>query len=131
MAHIHVSENTAVAISPDDRVFFQALGARIAQLRKEQNITQAQLAGTLDISQQTMNAYEMGHRRVPVSALPILAHALATSVEDLIGAAPTAATKKRGPAPKLQQQMERIAKLPKTKQKFVIDMLDAVLTQQG
>jgi transcriptional regulator with XRE-family HTH domain len=131
MAHVHVSESTAVAISPDDRAFFQALGARIAQLRKEQNITQAQLAETLDISQQTMNAYEMGHRRVPVSALPTLAHALATSVEDLIGAAPTAAAKKRGPAPKLQQQMERIAKLPKTKQKFVIDMLDAVLTQQS
>lgn len=120
-----------MAISPDDRAFFQALGARIAQLRKEQNITQAQLAETLDISQQTMNAYEMGNRRVPVSALPTLAHALATSVEDLIGTAPTAAAKKRGPAPKLQQQMERIAKLPKTKQKFVIDMLDAVLTQQG
>lgn len=130
MAHVLISESTAVAISPDDRAFFQALGARIAQLRKEQNITQAQLAETLDISQQTMNAYEMGHRRVPVSALPTLAHALATSVEDLIGAAPTAA-KKRGPAPKLQQQMERIAKLPKTKQKFVIDMLDALLTQQG
>jgi len=119
MAHFHVRENPAVAISPDDRAFFQVLGARIAQLRKEQNITQVQLA------------YEAGHRRVPVSALPILAQALATSVEDLIGSAPTSAAKKRGPAPKLQQQMERIAKLPKTKQKFVIDMLDAVLTQQG
>lgn len=131
MAHIPVSESTAVAISPDDRTFFQALGARIAQLRKEQNITQAQLAETLDVSQQTMNAYEMGNRRVPVSALPILAHALAVSVEDLIGTTPATATKKRGPAPKLQQQMERIAKLPKTKQKFVIDMLDAMLAQQG
>lgn len=120
-----------MAISQDDRAFFQALGARIAQLRKEQNITQVQLAETLDISQQTMNAYEMGHRRVPVSALPVLAQALAVSVEDLIGTAPATTAKKRGPAPKLQQQMDRIAKLPKTKQKFVIDMLDAVLTQHG
>jgi hypothetical protein len=74
-----------------------------------------------------MNANEMGHGRVPVSALLILAQALAVSVEDLIGTTPAATAKKRGPAPKLQQQMERIAKLPKTKQKFVIDML----AQQG
>jgi hypothetical protein len=32
-----------------------------------------QLAETLGILQQTMNAYEMGHRRVPVSALTLLA----------------------------------------------------------
>jgi DNA-binding XRE family transcriptional regulator len=38
-------------------------------------ITQMQLAETLGVSQQTMNAYEMGHRRVPVSALPRLARA--------------------------------------------------------
>jgi len=52
MTHIPVRESPAVAISPDDRAFFQALGTRIAQLRKEQNITQVQLAETLDISQQ-------------------------------------------------------------------------------
>ncbi|MFZ5699122.1 MAG: helix-turn-helix domain-containing protein [Pseudomonadota bacterium] len=131
MAHASITESPTVAISQDDRAFFQALGARIAQLRKEQNITQVQLAQTLEISQQTMNAYEMGHRRVPVSALPVLAQALAVSVEDLIGAGSAVAAKKRGPAPKLQQQMERIAKLPKPKQKFVIDMLDAVLAQNA
>lgn len=77
-----------------------------------------------------MNAYEMGHRRVPASALPGLANALAVSVEDLIGSTSATAAKKRGPAPKLQQQMERIAKLPKAKQRFVIEMLDAMLQQQ-
>lgn len=34
---------------------------------------------------------------------------------------------KRGPAPKLQQQIERIQKLPKSRQRFV--MLDTVLQQ--
>lgn len=101
------------------------------QLCKEQNITQVQLAEALGISQQTMNAYEMGHRRVPVSALLTLAQALAVSVAELIGSPASMAAKKRGPAPKLQQQMDRIAKLPKTKQKFVIEMLDAMLQQHG
>lgn len=38
---------------------------------------------------------------------------------------------KRGPASKLQQQVEAIAMLPKAKQRFVVEMLDTVLAQQG
>jgi transcriptional regulator with XRE-family HTH domain len=89
-----------------------------------------QLAKTLEISQQTMNAYEMGHRRVPVSALTLLARTLGVSVEELLGA-DAAAAKKRGPAPKLQQQIERIQQLPRPQQKFVMQMLDTVLQQAG
>lgn len=48
----------------------------------------------------------------------------------LIGEAPST-TSKRGPAPKLQQQIERIGQLPKTKQRFVMEMLDTVLAQAG
>ena len=70
-----------MAITQDEREFFVQLGTRIAELRKAQNITQVQLAETLDVSQPTMNAYEMGHRRVPVSALPTLARALGVSLE--------------------------------------------------
>ena len=36
---------------------------------------------------------------------------------------------KRGPTPKLQQQMERITLLPKPKQKVVMEMLEGVLSQ--
>jgi transcriptional regulator with XRE-family HTH domain len=57
----------------EERAFFVALGARIAQLRKSANITQVQLAEELGVSQQTVNAYEMGHRRMAISALPRLA----------------------------------------------------------
>nr|WP_305910076.1 hypothetical protein [Methylomarinum sp. Ch1-1]MDP4523027.1 hypothetical protein [Methylomarinum sp. Ch1-1] len=37
--------------------------------------------------------------------------------------------KKRGPAPKLLKQVEQISQLPKSKQKFVMDMLDTVIQQ--
>jgi transcriptional regulator with XRE-family HTH domain len=121
------AEPTPVAISKEEREFFVQLGARIAELRKAQNVTQAQLARTLDISQQTMNAYEMGHRRVPVSALPTLARTLGVSLEALIGEKATPA--KRGPAPQIQQKIERLTRLPKAKQKLVLEMLDGVLQQ--
>jgi len=128
MRHITAFESAAVAISQDDRAFFIALGSRIAQHRKDSHITQVQLAETLGVSQPTMNAYELGQRRVPVSALPTLAKALGVSLEELLGESNTA-TRKRGPAPKLQQQVERLARLPKAQQRVVMQMLEGVLNQ--
>jgi len=113
----------------DDKAFFKQLGARIASLRNEHGLTQTQLAETLDLTQQMVASYEVGRRRVPVSLLPAIAAALAVSLEELIGKKEAPA--KRGPAPKLQQQIERIQKLPRAKQRFVMEMLDTVIQQAG
>jgi hypothetical protein len=40
-------------------------------------------------------------------------------------------TAKRGPTPKLQQQIERLNILPKAQQQVVIKMLDGVLNSSG
>ncbi|GAB2933842.1 hypothetical protein [Hafnia psychrotolerans] len=37
--------------------------------------------------------------------------------------------RKRGPASRLEQQIQMIGQLPKSKQKFVSEMLDAVIAQ--
>ena len=103
------------------------LGQRIAQLRKEHGPTQAQLAELLGISQQQVASFEAGRRRVTVSMLPALARALAVPIEALLGV--TLENGKRGPTPKLQQQLERISRLPRAKQRFVTEMLDTVLNQ--
>jgi transcriptional regulator with XRE-family HTH domain len=114
-------------IGKDEKTFFAQLGARIASTRKAQNITQVQLAEWLGVSQQTINAYEVGRRRMPVFSLPLIARLLGVSIEELMGEEPAPA--KRGPTPKLQQQIERIQKLPKSRQRFVMEMLDTVLQQ--
>ena len=106
------------------------MGERIAALRKTHAITQAQLATTLAVSQSAMNAYEQGQRRVPVSMLPPLARTLGVSVEELIGEA-GAVSRKRGPASALQRHMDRISALPKTQQKFVMQVLDSVISASG
>jgi transcriptional regulator with XRE-family HTH domain len=121
-------ERYHMAISANERAFFERLGTRVAELRRTQNITQVEMAATLGVSQQTINSYEVGRRRIPVSALPTLARALAVSLEELFGD-DASATKKRGPAPKLQQQIERIQQLPRTQQRFVMQMLDTVIAQ--
>jgi transcriptional regulator with XRE-family HTH domain len=120
-----------MAISASERTFFTRLGARVAELRKGQDITQVEMAKTLGVSQQTINSYEVGRRRIPVSALPTLARSLGVSLEELLGEDSAAAAKKRGPAPKLLQQIERIQRLPRTQQRFVMQVIDTVLAQQG
>src|SRR6266404_7859823 len=129
MAVFHHSTHGPMAISDQERAFFIELGLRVAELRKQQGITQVQLAEALGVSQQTMQGYEAGRRRIPVSALTTLARALGVSLEALMGE-PVTRTAKRGPAPKLAQHMERINQLPRTQQQFVMRMLDTMLAQQ-
>lgn len=111
------------------RKFFQELGAKVGDLRKAQGLTQTQLAQLLSISQQLVAAYESGQRRIPIDLLPELARLLGVRVEELLGL--SAGTARRGPTPKLQQQLERINRLPRSQQRFVMKMIDAVLTQAG
>lgn len=120
--------SAGIAMTQDERQFFKALGARIAELRKTHGLTQVQLAEALELSQQMIASYEVGRRRVSVSLLPAIA-ALAVSVEALIGQKDTTPAKRR-PAPKLLQQMERIRRLPNAQQRFVMQMIDTVLAQQ-
>lgn len=49
--------------------------------------------------------------------------------EDLMGEAPKPG--KRGPAPKLQQQLEQLQALPRAKQRLVSEVLDSLLAQAG
>ncbi len=127
---LHRCSTAAMTISTEERDFFVTLGERIASLRKVHNITQVQLAETLGVSQQTVQAYEMGRRRIPVSALPVVAHTLAVPLEELFGET-SRTTNKRGRTSRLQQQIEAISQLPRTQQHFVSQMLDTVLAQAG
>lgn len=117
-----------MTISKEDRSFFTALGERVAQLRKANNITQVQLAEALGVSQQTVQACEVGRGRFPVSALPVLAQALGVSLDELLGHA-RRGTRKPGPTPKLAQHVERVSRLPKAQQRFVMQMLGTALAQ--
>ena len=115
-------------MTEDDKTFHQQLGQRVAQLRKEHQLTQVQLAEILGISQQHVASYECGRRKIPAAILPTLSKLLAAPVEELLGM--TEKRSKRGPAPRLQQQIDHIRQLPRSKQRFVMEMLDTVIRQQ-
>ena len=86
------------------------------------------LAETLGIAQQTIAHYEGGVSRIAVETLAQAATALGTSVEELIGApVGKRSAGKRGPQPKIAQQLEQIRALPVTKQRMISQMIDSVI----
>lgn len=118
-----------IVMTPEDTAFFEDLGSRIAALRKECGLTQTQLGEMIGVSQQQVVSFEKGRRKVPVSALPKLSKALGVPIEELVGI--EIKPGKRGPTPRLQRQLEQLQKLPRSKQRFVTEMLDTVLQQTG
>ena len=120
-----------MTISTEDRHFFVAMGEHIAALRRANNVTQVQLACALGVSQQTLQSYEVGRRRIPVSAMPVVARTLSVSLDELFGSEAKAARGKRGPASRLAQQIEVVSQLPKAKQQFVSRMIETVIAQAG
>jgi transcriptional regulator with XRE-family HTH domain len=118
-----------IPMAAKERSFYAALGQRISEQRRAQGITQVQLAEALGIAQQTMAHYEGGVSRIAVETLALLAQTLETTVEDLIGTRSKHSARKRGPAPKIQQQLEQIGRLPAAKQRAIAQVLDAMLQQ--
>ena len=115
-------------MTQDDELFFKQLGKTIASYRKELGMTQVQLAEVLKISQQHMAAIEAGRRKLSSSDLPVLTKLFGVSADDLLGLMDKPS--KRGPTSKIQRQVEQINNLPKGKQKFISEMLEALIKQQ-
>ncbi len=114
-------------MTKEDKEFYVEIGARVAKLRKEHHITQVQMAKELGVSQQQIASFEAGRVKIPISALPKLSTILAIPIDEIVGVERKA---RRGPASKLQRQLERVGQLPRTKQKFIIEMLEALIMQE-
>lgn len=70
------------------RDFHRAIGRRLAELRRDQQYTQAEVARLLGVSQQAQFAYELADRRVSTDKLAALARLFRVSVDQLIGIEP-------------------------------------------
>lgn len=116
-------------VTQDEKDFFIGVGSRIAAHRQAMNWSQQHLGELVGVPQQTVANYETARLRVPASLLPKLAQTFGVSADELLGVPKPAS--KRGPAPKLAQHMERISRLPKPQQRFVIQVLESVLAQQA
>lgn len=110
-----------------DKQFVKELGRRVAQLRQEADLSQQALADHLGIAQQTLAHYEGGRLRLPVVLVPKLAQFFGVPTDALLRVPSARAPGKRGPPPRFQQQLERLQRLPKARQKLILELLDRVV----
>jgi len=116
------------AIRAESRSYFRALGAHISELRKEQGMTQADLARALGVSQQSVFAYELGDRRVSVLIVAKLAKLFGVSVEEIIGMSRIPRPNhRRRLSPAGMRHADRFQQLSKTEQRFVKKIMDLLL----
>lgn len=125
-ASIPISQTrmTQPAANSASRGYYEALGAHIASLRKARGMTQAELARAIGVSQQAVFAYELGERRVSVLILAKLHKVFSIPVDQLMGIARVQPLPKRRLSPRAMRHAERIQGLSKTKQRFVIRIVD-------
>lgn len=71
-------------VDKNDEVLYMAIGERISSLRKERNISQAQLAKILDVSRQAVSKWENDLSTPDTVKLIQLADVLNTEVEFLV-----------------------------------------------
>lgn len=102
---------------------------RITALRKDAGLTQVQLGEALNVSREAVQLWEAGRRRIQIPILPAVVKILSVSLERLLGEEGENVPRKRGPTSRLEQQIQIISQLPKSKQKLASEMLDAVITQ--
>jgi transcriptional regulator with XRE-family HTH domain len=107
----------------------ESIGERLMRLRQERGISQQDMAEQLGIAQPNISDYERGVLRLHGELIVKITKILGISSDELLGL--TNNMPKRGPAPKLQHQLERLGQLPKAKQRVINEMLTGLLQQNS
>lgn len=102
-------------------------GQNLAAARRAHGMTQPQLADALGMTVKGIDYYERRAKNPNSDFVRKVAKVLKLSVSDLLGEELPKVQRRPGPAPRLKQQIEQIQQLPKSKQKFVSELLDTVL----
>ena len=113
-------------VMTDPKTLAKKIGERVARVRKDQGMTQVELANIVHLSQQLIAEYEAGKKNIPVWRLVNMAEALGVDPDVLLSDS-AGKILKRGTSPKLQKQIEKISGLPKEQQKSILQVLDMAL----
>ena len=101
------------------------IGERLARLRKARGLTQSELAQRIGIIQTLVSDYEVGNLRLSAEMAVRFAKALHVSVDELLG---HKSSKTNGALSlKLVRRLKGIEELPPTKQKALLQLVDAFL----
>jgi transcriptional regulator with XRE-family HTH domain len=97
----------------------ETLGQRIARLRREKGLTQAELAERLKVSQPVVSDYENNVIRLPADVVVQIAGWLNASADELLGFKTPANSSGGIKNRRLYRRMQEIEKLPRTIEAFI------------
>jgi len=103
-----------------------SFGIHLSSLRKARNLTQLQLAEMLDISVDMLIYYERRAKNPTAEFVAKVAKTLNISADELLGHTVKTA-RKSGPPSQLEQRLQAIHKLPRERQKLLLQVLDTFL----
>lgn len=104
----------------------EGFGRRLAAIRKERGITQAQLGDAVGVSNRVIAYYETESDQPPGALLVDLCKAMKVSADELLGIK-TPKEKKDPKTARLMNRLKRVADLPTTQQRAVLQHIDGLL----
>ena len=121
----HVPGTRKHYVSPADE---KAIGKRVRDLRKQQGMTQAELAQELGINQSAVSDYEKGVVRIHAAMLAAMASALKTSADEILGLEPVKASA-RAIDRRFLRRIEKLHRLSRRDQQSILGTIDAYLSK--
>jgi len=100
------------------------LASRIATLRKDAGLSQAELAKRINTHASNVAFWELSGTPPRGAILPALARELGVSVDELLGVKPTRPAIAKG---RLQEAFHAAAKLPRRRQQKIVEVVEALL----
>lgn len=102
----------------------KAVGRRLRDLRESRNITQVELAALLGVDQSNVSAIERARRSLTIHQVVRIAQALRVSTDAILMPAPA---KRRGPADRFLERLQRLETLPAPTRRALYLVLDSLL----
>ena len=105
----------------------ETIGTRIARIRKERGLSQAQLAEHIGIIQAIVSAYERGKLRLTADMAVRLAQALSVTTDELLQPSRARPPESKKPSLKVLRRLEKIEGLPVYQQRVLLSTIDHFL----
>ena len=107
----------------------EGFGERLAAIRKDRGLTQAQLGEMVGVSNRVIAYYETESGQPPGALLVDLCRALRVSADELLGIEPPKEPKNPKLA-RLMNRLKRVAELPPAQQRAVLQHIEGLLHSQ-
>ena len=105
-------------------------GQRLAALRRERGYSQQRLAELLATTRANIAYYERSAKNPTLDFIQRCAQIFEVSAADLIGVdSPEQSRRKRGPRSAVEQRFEQVSRLPRSRQKEILKVVDALISQ--